>query len=97
MVVGIVHLELHIPYSHSLKEKRSLLQRIKQRISSRCDTAVVEVDFQDLWQRAKLGIVLLSSDKKRGDQLYQKTVDEIENILGGEALRWDVDWLQVNG
>lgn len=97
MVVGVVHLELHIPYSQSLKEKRRILQRIKQRIGSRCNTALAEVDFHDLWQRARLGIVLVSSDQRGGDQLYHKTVDEVETTLGDIALTWEIDWLRVNG
>jgi len=48
--------EMHLPYSQSLKDKRMVLRRVKDRLQ-KFNVAVAEVDHQDLWQRATLGIV----------------------------------------
>ena len=45
------HVELHIPYSQSLKDKRMVLRRVKDRLQ-KFNVAVAEVEHQDLWQRA---------------------------------------------
>ena len=56
MVVGLLTVELHVPGSRSLKEKRMVLRRIKDRLK-KFNVAVSEVEHQDLWQRASIGVV----------------------------------------
>jgi uncharacterized protein YlxP (DUF503 family) len=62
MVVGLLHMELHIPGSHSLKEKRSVVNHVKERLRTRFNASVAEVDHQELWQRAALGVAVVSGD-----------------------------------
>jgi uncharacterized protein len=61
MVVGLLHMELHLPASHSLKEKRSVVNHVKERLRTRFNASVAEVDHQELWQRAALGVAVVSS------------------------------------
>jgi hypothetical protein len=61
MFVGVVRVELHIPASTSLKDKRSVVRSLKDRIRERASAAVAEVDHQDLWQRAALGVAVVAS------------------------------------
>ena len=61
MVVGTLMLQLHLPASDSLKAKRSVLNRVKERVRSRFNASVAEVDHQDLWQRATLGVAVVAS------------------------------------
>src|SRR2546425_643912 len=56
MVVGTLRMELHLPASHSLKAKRSVVNHVKERLRTRFNASVAEVDNQDLWQRATLGV-----------------------------------------
>ena len=60
MVIALLHVELHIPHAQSLKEKRMVLRRIKDRLQ-KFNVAVAEVEHHDLWQRAGLGIVAIST------------------------------------
>ena len=55
MPVGLLTLEIHLPYAHSLKEKRMVVQRLRDRLRRKFNVAVAELDHQDLWQRAVLG------------------------------------------
>ena len=50
MRVAVLHVEIHIPYAQSLKDKRMVLRRIKDRLQ-KFNVAVAELENQDLWQR----------------------------------------------
>ena len=49
MPVGVLILEIQLPYSHSLKDKRAVLLKIRDRLRSRFNVAIAELDHQDLW------------------------------------------------
>jgi len=57
MIIGFLSLEIHIPYSHSLKEKRKRLNSFKERVKKKYNVAIAELDYQNKWQRAKIGII----------------------------------------
>jgi len=59
--VASVRVELHLPHVHSLKEKRSILNRIKDRMRN-VGAAVAEVDHHELWQRAALGVAVVAGE-----------------------------------
>ena len=61
--VTLLTIELLIPYSQSLKDKRRALQGIKDRIRSKFNASVAEVAYQNKWQRAVLAVCLVGSDK----------------------------------
>lgn len=62
---------------HSLKEKRSLVNKLKDALKNRLHVSVAEVDQQDLWQKAVLGVACVTSDKK----LAEKTLSEAHRLL----------------
>lgn len=77
MHILLIQLSLHIPMSHSLKDKRRQIKSLKDRISQRFNAAVAEVGELDNWQRAELAICLLSLDKSWLDSQYS----QIETLL----------------
>ncbi|MBN2370069.1 MAG: DUF503 domain-containing protein [Vicinamibacteria bacterium] len=64
MIVGLLHLDLHLQSVHSLKEKRQILRSLMTRLRNRFNVAVAEVEHQDLWQRARLAVVSVNSDRE---------------------------------
>lgn len=64
MIVGLLNLDLHLPSVHSLKEKRHILRSLATRLRNRFNVAVAEVEHQDLWQRARLAVVTVNSDRE---------------------------------
>jgi uncharacterized protein YlxP (DUF503 family) len=64
MVVGTLEVELHLPGATSLKDKRTVIRSLVDRLRRRFNVAVGEVDHHDLWQRATLGIVTVSNEAK---------------------------------
>lgn len=92
MVVGHLSIELHIPGARSLKEKRMVLRGVTDRIK-KFNVAVAEVEFQDLWQRAGLSVVTVSSDEKHADRELAAVVSEIERLEPGLITRTEVEFL----
>ena len=78
MVVGVCTLELEIPASQSLKDKRHVLKSVIARVRQDFNVSIAEVDAQDAWQRAVLAIVCVASDKKYAHGLLEKVIDNIE-------------------
>lgn len=64
----------------SLKNKRSVLKRITTRISQEFNVAIAELDYQDLWQRTKLGIVTVSNDAVRAERVIQQVLNYIDSF-----------------
>lgn len=92
MPVGLLTLEIRIPYAHSLKEKRAVLQRIRGRLRSRFNVAVAELNHQDVWQRATLGVVSISESQPLLESLFQQVLGESEKILGGDVANCSVEF-----
>jgi uncharacterized protein YlxP (DUF503 family) len=78
MVVGTLRMELHIPASHSLKAKRSVVNHIKERLRSRFNASVAEIDHQDLWQRAALGVAVVSGEGAGLDRVLRDILEVVE-------------------
>jgi uncharacterized protein YlxP (DUF503 family) len=92
MRVAVLHVELHIPYSQSLKDKRMVLRRIIDRLQ-KFNVAVAEIEHQDLWQRAGLGIVAISTSGEHVEQQLAKVADEIERVEPGLVTRTELEFL----
>ncbi|HEU4765216.1 MAG TPA: DUF503 domain-containing protein [Candidatus Eisenbacteria bacterium] len=73
-----MRLELHLPASDSLKAKRSVLNRVKERVRSGFNASVAEVEYQDLWQRAALGIAIVGSAPGALDNVLRDILRAVE-------------------
>ena len=80
-MIAYCSLELFLPYSQSLKEKRMVLRKALDRLRARSNFSIAEMDYQDLWQRAKLGAVSIGPDNAVLERATQQFVKEAENIL----------------
>lgn len=77
MFIGVCTIEMHIPQSGSLKTKRQSLKSLKDRIRSRFNVSVAEIDNNDLWQKASLAVAAVSNDKSHLNQ----TLDHVLNLV----------------
>ena len=80
MVIGVCRVTLHLPASHSLKDKRQIVRSLLARLRNHFDLAVAEVDDQDRWQIATLGLVCVSSSAVVADEVLSRAQDYIENV-----------------
>lgn len=88
MFVGIVRLELHLPACTSLKDKRSIVRGLKDRIRERVHAAVAEVEFQDLWQRTALGVSVVSGESHHVREMLDSVRRLVEGTYGAELIDW---------
>jgi uncharacterized protein YlxP (DUF503 family) len=79
MVVGILQVELMIDGSRSLKDKRRVVSSIKDRLHREHQVSVAEVDLQDDHRRARIGLVLASSDVKYCQSVLDKILNKIRD------------------
>ncbi|HUS28424.1 MAG TPA: DUF503 domain-containing protein [Kofleriaceae bacterium] len=86
MYVGVAKLSLVIGDAHSLKEKRMVLRRIKDRVRERLHVTVNEVGELDSWQRAELGCAVVSGDRTKALELIDDVVRVATSSGGGEIV-----------
>jgi uncharacterized protein YlxP (DUF503 family) len=79
--VGILSVELHFPDNHSLKGKRKELLSVKAQLQRRFGASVAEVDYHDVWQRARLTVACVA--RRHGD--LQALLDGAERYLAGQV------------
>ncbi|WP_181348678.1 DUF503 domain-containing protein [Thalassobacillus sp. CUG 92003] len=91
-MIFAAEVEAIIYEAQSLKDKRSVVKRIKARIQNDHNVAVSELDFQNLWQRTLLGIVTISNDSVRAEQAIMQTLELIDSFPEIERTRTDFEW-----
>jgi uncharacterized protein YlxP (DUF503 family) len=79
--VGILSAELHFPENRSLKGKRKELLSAKAQLQRRFGASVAEVDYHDLWQRARLTVACVA----RGHREVEELLDGAERYLASQA------------
>lgn len=79
MVIGVLKIVLSIDEVFSLKEKRHIIKSIIERLKSRYNASVAEVDLNDTWKNAVLGIACVSNETKHADSMMANIVNFVEN------------------
>jgi len=90
MNVGVCKVRLRLPGNQSLKDKRRVMKSIIARVAGKFDVSIAEVDDNDLWQVATLGISYVSNDNRHANEVLSRIVDF---IVGG---RFEVEVLDYN-
>jgi uncharacterized protein len=91
--IGVLTLELRLENSHSLKDKRHVVEGLKTRLRHRFNVAVAEIDHQDLWQRAAVSAVTVSSDRVHAEKVLRAVEEEAFALLGAELAECTLEWL----
>ena len=71
--------ELHLPGCQSLKDKRTILKSLKDRMHNRFNVSVAETGHQDLWQRAELTAAVVTTDRRHADSVLR----EADHMVAG--------------
>ena len=82
MPIGLLTLDINIPESRSLKDKRQVLRSLKDRLRHRFNVAVAELEHQDVWQRAVIGVVTLGDQPGFVEQSLRAVLEDSELQLG---------------
>lgn len=78
MVIGACRIVLSIDNAFSLKEKRSVIKSIIGRVKARYNASIAEVDMNDTWNNAVLGVVCVSNEAGHVDSMLENIVKFVE-------------------
>ena len=92
MIIGFLSLEIYLPYSHSLKEKRKRLSSLKDRLKNKYNVAFAELDYHKKWQRTKIGMVTLNNEKRLVDSLFNKIIADAEENIDGHIIEHQIHY-----
>jgi len=87
-------LELRIEHAQSLKDKRHVVKGLKDRLRTRYNVSVAEIDYQDVWQRSVVAAVTVSADRSRAESVLHIVEREAAGILGGMLVGSAIEWLE---
>lgn len=93
MFIGSASIELHLPASNSLKSKRQIIKALKDRLHNKFNVSVAEVDHNDLWQRALLGVAVVSNQQSFAQQVLSEVVEYIHREAGVEIIDQQIEVL----
>lgn len=97
MHVAIVQVDLHIPHSRSLKEKRAVVKPIVEGLRQRFRVSAAEVGFQDKWQRALVGFAVVSETHGRAGEVVGAIERWVWSRPEVEVSSWATQWSTFDG
>lgn len=93
MEIALLTIDIHLPDAHSLKEKREVVRRLKDRLRARFNVSVAEVEANDSWQMAHIAVVSVNSDHVYLEQTMSALERETEKILLGNNFHFHREFL----
>lgn len=94
MIIGACTIKLHLPGNGSLKEKRSVLKSTMSRLRREFNISIAEVDLQDVWQTAVIGVVCVSNRRDYAHGLLAQVVEWIErHRLDVQLVDYEIEML----
>jgi uncharacterized protein YlxP (DUF503 family) len=93
IIVGLCTVELFIPGSQSLKDKRQVLMSLKDRLRDRFNLSIAEVDGQDLWQKTVLGFACVANETRHVHQVLEQALNVVRATPAVEIVQSRVDVL----
>lgn len=93
MTVGVLIIDIMIQSSVSLKEKRQVLNKIKDRLKNKFNVSVAELDFMDKWQRSEVGIAVISNEYSHAEDSLQKIFRYLDEFDEFEITNYTFDYV----
>lgn len=91
--ITLLTIELVIPYAQSLKDKRSAVRGLTDRIRSQFNASVAEVEYQDKWQRAVLAVCFVGNNKRHLESDSARIQTLCEEATDVEIVAIDQEWM----
>ena len=85
MIYGVLQIDLRLRGVHSLKDKRSVVQKLVAKVRAAYPISVSEVGDHDLLGNAELGIAVAGSDPVQVENVLQQVLKIIEENCDGEV------------
>ena len=92
MHVSVCQIKLRLPENHSLKGKRQVIKSIITRLQNKFNVSIAEVDNQDLWQLATLGVACVSNHRRHADETLANVIKfVVQNYPDVELLSSEIE------
>lgn len=95
MIVGICKIEMMIFEANSLKDKRMVIKSILGKINSKFNTSVAETGYNDLWNKAEIGIACVSTSVKHANEILDKITNFIDNDGRAEIIDREIEYVSL--
>ena len=83
--LGVLSVAIHIPSAQSLKEKRHVLRSLKDKVRTKFNVSIAELDSQDKWQVSTLGFAMINNDNRYLNSCLSNVLSFVENFAGLEV------------
>jgi uncharacterized protein YlxP (DUF503 family) len=93
LFISLLTIELLIPWAQSLKDKRSAVRGLKDRLRSRFNASVSEVDQHDKWQRATLAVCIVDCNRRQLESVMTKVCQTAESAQDVQIAGMHLEWL----
>ena len=93
-MIAFLTLELNIEGAHSLKDKRQVVRSLKDRLRAHFNVAIAELEHQELWQRARVGVVSISGDARHLEESLDAIAAESERMLGRNLVSQEIEYFE---
>jgi uncharacterized protein YlxP (DUF503 family) len=87
MFIATASIQLHLPWVHSLKEKRMVVKSLISKVRNQFNVSAAEVDEQDIHQIAVLGFAGVAGDRAQADSIIDHVLNFIEENTEGEVVK----------
>ena len=85
MIIGLLEIEISIPDARSLKDKRSVIKSLKDRIAGKMNMSVAEIGHHDEWRRSRFAFVTVANEKRivetRMSELQERLLSDPRYVL----------------
>ncbi len=91
MVIGVLQLSLSIPDAMSLKDKRRAIKSLKDRLASRHNISIAEVDSLDAHRQCEMAAAMVSNNRRFTESCLSKIVDEVRKHRSVVLMDYDIE------
>ena len=96
MHIGVLKVRFRIHDNHSLKGKRHAIKPIIAHVQNKFNVSVAEIDNQELWQLATIGVSCISNSPRHANEVLSKVMDFINIIrVDAEILDYEIELTQA--
>lgn len=89
MVIGTASIKIHLPWVHSLKEKRMVVKSLCAKVRNQFNVSIAEIEEQDIHQIAVFGVAGIAGDRIQADSIIDHVLNFIESNTEGEIIAID--------
>ncbi|NOZ19979.1 MAG: DUF503 domain-containing protein [Planctomycetes bacterium] len=91
MVVGTLSIKLVIPDARSLKQKRSALKSVKDRLRNGFNISISEIDSHDIWQSAVLGVAMVGGDRRHVNAVLSNVIEAVKRFHHVQLVDYELE------